>query len=83
MYSDASPSSLSFYLPAMPVRAIDNIRIADAEVVVICPLTVGGSFECNGEVREDAPSRTPGDAPTAHPDINGTPPVVRAIKEDR
>jgi polyisoprenoid-binding protein YceI len=33
------------WLPVVPMRAIENIRVADAEVVVVCPLTVGGSFE--------------------------------------
>jgi polyisoprenoid-binding protein YceI len=33
------------WLPAVPIRAVENLRVADAEVVVVCPLTVGGSFE--------------------------------------
>ena len=44
-------------LLTVPVHAADTFQIADAEVVVVCPLTVGGSFEAR--TREVAGDITP------------------------
>ena len=56
--------AIAFASPTLPADArSDGYRVSEAEVTVICPLTVGGSFEArtkdvNGNVAPDA--ETPG-----------------------